>query len=346
MHIVHVIQGLGETAGTSVFSVELANQQVKEGHNVTIFYNTVANYSADPRVRIVRGKRLAELGFRPDIVHVHSLLSLFSVRSMRWCRKCGIRYVVSPHGSLMPRVFAKSRLKKTLFFELFLRHNLNAAHAIHCTGEGERNAIRELGIRARAFIAPLGVHMPSSGNRDNQGRGGGHTLLFLSRIGEEKGLKYLLRAWRRISHRDWRLVVAGPDWRGYRHELEMQIRTENITDVSFPGLVRGEEKDRLYRGADIFVLPSPMENFSMVVLDALAYGLPVICTQGTPWRCIAEKGCGWWVRPNSVDELEQAIRAAMGLPCGAWQRMSESARVLASEFSWTNIARIVGEEYC
>lgn len=93
---------------------------------------------------------------------------------------------------------------------MFLRKNLNTATGIHCTEDGEMEAVCELGIKSRTFIVPLGCDIPKL-HLDEKKE---NVILFLSRIGEEKGLLYLLDGWKVIDHNGWRLVLAGPDWEG------------------------------------------------------------------------------------------------------------------------------------
>ena len=241
----------------------------------------------------------------------------------------------------MPRVLRRGWIKKHVFYWLFLRKNLNAAEGIHCTGEGEVDAVRGLGIRARTFIVPLGCDIPSL----NAGEKKEDMILFLSRIGEEKGLTYLLDAWKTIEHKGWRIVLAGPDWEGFRGILEVKIRSEGIRDIEFFGPANAEQKDMLYRRARVFVLPSPMENFSMVILDALAYGLPVICTRGTPWKVIKDKGCGWWVNSNDSTALSNALKEAMSLSAKEIQIIRTKTLHIASEFSWHKHAQEMLDVY-
>ena len=61
------------------------------------------------------------------------------------------------------------------------------------------------------------------------------------------------------------------------------------------------------------MLPSPMENFSAVVLEALSYATPVICTTGTPWQAVEERRCGWRVEPDSAAALASALAAATSI---------------------------------
>lgn len=340
MKIVHVTRSLVANSGVSVFVSRMANAMAKAGQEVSVRYTWFPELPVDDAVDSCSFKSLGELSFRPDAVHIHGLWSLDMVRAMSWCRKRGIKYFVSPHGGLMPRVLRRGWLKKHLFYWMFLRSNLNASAGIHCTGEGEVHAVQALGIKARMFIVPLGCDIPDV----EFGRRKEKKVLFLSRLGEEKGLIYLLEAWNELRHDGWHLVLAGPDWEGYRRVLEKKIESEKILDVQLFGTADPMQRDALYRSAKLFVLPSPMENFSMVVLDALAYGLPVICTKGCPWKVIEESMCGWWIESNSCKALADALRGAMDKSENELISMGKRSRMVARLYSWGQLSKqLIGE---
>ena len=163
-------------------------------------------------------------------------------------------------------------------------------------------------------------------------------ILFLGRVAEEKGLDLFLSVWKEANHKGWAFLIAGPDWLDYQSKLEKRIKEDGITDVEFLGTADADKKDKLYRSASLFVLPSPNENFSIVVLDALAYGVPVICTKGTPWSCIAENASGWWVEPNSKEALREALEQALQKDSLTLEEMGLRGRVLAeSRYSWNSV---------
>ena len=137
-------------------------------------------------------------------------------------------------------------------------------------------------------------------------------------------------------------MLAGPDWEGYRKVLDEEVALLELSDeVLFPGTVVGNAKDELYSSADCFVLPSPMENFSAVVLEALAHGLPVIATKGTPWRELEECGCGWWI-DQGLEPLVEALRAALDETDEGRREMGKRGVALAqSRYSWDSISRQV-----
>ena len=92
------------------------------------------------------------------------------------------------------------------------------------------------------------------------------------------------------------------------------------------------------RAADLFVLSSLNENFGLTAAEALAAGIPVIATTGTPWSRLPVEGCGWWVEPEP-EALAAALAAAMALPRPALREMGMKGRAwMAREFSWHRAA--------
>ena len=337
--VVHVVKGLEANSGVAVFVSELAREQAAAGTDVAVLCDYRPELAPPPPVRLVVGRPFssADAG-RGDWVHVHALWSLFCLRALLFCRLRGIRYVVSPHGSLMPRVFSRGRIKKALVWRLLLRPLVRRAALIHCTSEAEADACRALGIDGPFVVAPLGVRLTERIDPPET-KGKGHVALFLGRLGEEKGLFTLMDAWERVRPAGWRLKLAGPDWDGFAEKLRR--RAAAFADsVEFVGEAGPEAKDRLYREADLFVLPSPMENFSAVVLEALAYATPVVCTTGTPWQAVEERRCGWRVEPDSAEALAAALAAATSISDAERAEMGARGRGLAAErFSWQSVER-------
>lgn len=114
------------------------------------------------------------------------------------------------------------------------------------------------------------------------------------------------------------------------------------TSVAFVGPVFGEDKNALYRSASLFILPSHSENFGIVVAEALAHGVPVMASTGTPWEQVVTERCGWWI---SIDEasLEACLRQALSQDPTTLRAMGENGRLwMRRDFSWESIAnRIV-----
>jgi glycosyltransferase involved in cell wall biosynthesis len=165
------------------------------------------------------------------------------------------------------------------------------------------------------------------------------TALFLGRICPVKGLPMLVQAWARARLAGWRLIIAGPDEAGHRREVEAAVAAAGLSEVvSFAGPAFGEAKTQLLRQADLLVLPSHSESFGMAVAEALAHQVPVLTTTAAPWPMLADRGCGWRVRP-AVEALADALRDAAACDAPTLRRMGEAGRALIeSDFGWARIA--------
>ncbi|MDR2233232.1 MAG: glycosyltransferase family 4 protein [Tannerella sp.] len=130
------------------------------------------------------------------------------------------------------------------------------------------------------------------------------TILFAGRLDYNKAYQILIKAFALIAskHHDWKIVFAG------NGEIAKAIRlaTENRISgqVEFKGWITGEEKDRIFRESAFLCLPSYAEGFSMTVLEAWAYCLPVVCTPVGGLKEIVKDGDNALVfEPGNVAEL-------------------------------------------
>ena len=107
-------------------------------------------------------------------------------------------------------------------------------------------------------------------------------ILFAGTLCKRKGFDTLLQAFARIAHKypDWKVILAGNP--KTENDAELMSTLPKSLDIEnqivFPGWVRGTDKDKLFNSASIFCLASRAEGFPMAVLDAWAYGVPVVCT--------------------------------------------------------------------
>jgi glycosyltransferase involved in cell wall biosynthesis len=151
-------------------------------------------------------------------------------------------------------------------------------------------------------------------------------ILFLGRLGERKGVPVLIAALGRLvgTDLDWRAVIAGDgDATPYRAEVE---RLGLATRVSFPGwLDEAQAHDRLARAA-LLVLPSEAEGLPMAVVEAFAWGVPVISTPVGSTPDILHDGVeGLMIPVGDVEALTKALERLIG-DAALRQKLGANAR--------------------
>jgi len=291
---------------------------------------------------VVRSSEAKTGNGHADCVHIHGIWSPCLARQMRKWKSQGIPMVVSPHGMLQPWARQHKRWKKALAWSLYQRQLLNAANVLHATSTFEAEEFRKLGLRARVAVIPWGITLPTRESfmpRNSVGNDAMRTALFVGRIYPVKGLLMLVRAWALVRPKNWRMRVVGPDEAGHRAEVEALVQKLNLSDVfEFSGELSGSAKQRAYAETDLFIAPSYTENFGMAIGEAMAHGLPVITTQGTPWNILREEGCGWWTA-ISADGIAAALKEATNRSGEELQAMGQRGFELVREkFTWQKTA--------
>lgn len=292
-----------------------------------------------------------------DVIHDHGVWLLNNRRVAAYSKSKRRPRIVSPRGMLEPWAMNHKKWKKKLAWWLYQRRDLQSAAALHATAESEAEQLRNLGFKQRIIVAANGVEVDGTSNierptsnvegqvgYDSLGARAGFikhqpTALFLSRIHPKKGLPVLVDAWSRVRPQGWRMRIVGPDEAGHRKEVEEMVAKAGLTETwIFEGSLDGEAKWDCYRNADLFILPTYSENFGIAVAEALACGVPVITTTGTPWEGLAERHCGWWVEPTA-SALETALKAAVNMRSEELRAMGgRGAAWMKSDFAWEGIA--------
>ncbi len=250
-------------------------------------------------------------GIRPDVVHLHGVWSGFLAAFAQTARRHGIPYIVAPHGMLEPWPLAVHVRRKSLALRTYQGWILRYAAAVHATSQAEAANLRRLGLtQSPIFVIPNAVDAPpeSESLAETQPRPADarKRLLFLSRIHPKKGLDLLLRAWAALRPVDWELAIVGHGDPAYVQEVKRLAASLKVANVAFHAHVDGEEREAMFAQSSAFILPTYSENFGNVVAEAMARGLPVITTTGTPWDVVAERKLGWYVPPN-LDGVQQAL---------------------------------------
>jgi len=329
----------------------LAEAQTAAGHQVAVLVcdpGSRTRVGTLNEVKVIKAGRLATAAsmplslsqpialarLQPDVAHIHSPYPLGEVANWLLGRA---RATVITHHSDVVRQQAWLRL-----YGPILRCVLRAADRIIATSPRYVETSPWLRpVQDKCVLVPMGVDparfTPPTNQRTNQ-----PTLLFTGRLRYYKGLTTLLQALPALPGVQLVVVGDGP----MREEWERLADTPGLRDrVTFAGEVPDEDLPGCYHAADIFVLPANAraEAFGIVLLEAMASGLPCITTEvgtGTSW-VVQDGVTGLVVPPRDPQALAGAIQSLLADPT---QRaaMGQAARARAEiEFTLERmIARV------
>ena len=287
-----------------------------------------------------------------DVVHIHAVFSHACLAAASACRRHKIPYVVRPLGTLDPWSLRQKAFKKQVMWRIGGQKMLQHAAAIHYTTRAEqRLAEKPLGL-TRGVVIPLGVNQQAYAKTANvaafRARHPGleeHPyVVVLGRLHPKKGLELLIDAFAKAAPEEWRLVVAGEGDPTYTGELKRTADQHAPGRVLFTGWVEGEQKVAALQGAALLALPSHQENFGLVVIEALACGVPVLVS---PYVNLADDvqavGAGWVV-PLEPAALAQGLAEALARS-DERERRGAAGRDLAAQFSWPSVAAQLAQLY-
>lgn len=247
---------------------------------------------------------------RYSAVLVHGIWQYQSRAAWRTLIRLGIPYFVYVHGALDPWFklrFPLKHLKKSIYWRLSEYHALRRAAGVFFTCEEERLLARQ-SFSTRGFkeaIVPYGLKDPDGRAQEQKCAFlsrfphlvGKRIVLFMSRLHRKKGLDLLITAFSKVAARDplLHLVIAGPDEEYLKQGLSSLARSCGAADqLTWTGMLKEDERWGAYSAAEVFALTSHSENFGMALVEALAYGVPVLTTKKVNiWREIESDKAGF-----------------------------------------------------
>ncbi len=156
-------------------------------------------------------------------------------------------------------------------------------------------------------------------------------ILAAGRLSREKGFDLLIRSWELLEERypDWTLLIVGEGKE--RQRLEGQVKEAGLKRLRFAGAVHSLED--CYVKASFFVLSSRSEGFGMVLVEAMHFGLPVVCYSCAPGprKIVVHGENGFLVKPGDVADFAQKMERLI-LDKELRRRMGESAAESVKRF--------------
>jgi glycosyltransferase involved in cell wall biosynthesis len=275
---------------------------------------------------------------RYDVVHVHLGRDLTTAPVPSLLRALKVPHVVQTHGMVAPTPQRAAHVVDTVL----TRPSLRGAGRVLALTERERDDLAEVTGAGTGTVEVL-----PNGVSSRLVAGGGRTdppeVLFLSRIQARKRPLAFVRAAQQLRADGVRarFTLVGPD--------EGELAAVRAAVASVPdeeGLVRYEGAvpmdgtlERMAR-ADVFVMPSVDEPFSMVLAEAMSQGLPVVCTASCGLApAIRDADAGVVVDDGDDHALAEAVRGLLDDPVRARACGENGRRLVEGTFSITAVAR-------
>ncbi len=276
------------------------------------------------RLALTSPRRIARLidGFRPEAVHIATEGPLGWL-ARRWCIGHGVPFTTSFHTRFPDYVAARTGLPPRLLWRWLARFHAPARHVLTATArlaaELHEHGIRSTRLWSRGVdLGQFNARIPPPPSYAGLRR---PIQLYVGRVAVEKNIAAFLV----INVPGTKVVVGnGP---------ELEALQKRYPEVVFLGALHGHDLAAAYAGADVFVFPSRTDTFGLVMIEALACGVPVAgFPVAGPLDVVGDDGCGtvegWHVRVGAVDaDLGEAIRLALTA------RRANCARY-AQSFSW------------
>jgi len=341
---------------TSIHTLNLGpafGEQIIPNRKDVIIYNSKCWVSKDSGIIVPLGfgANLKRNASSVTALHSHGIWLPINHSSAKFAQKSGVPHIISPRGMLETWALKYKAIKKKMAWYLYQKEDLMNATAFCASSIKEAESIRRLGFKQPIAVIPNGVDLQMFPKEINN-KCGSFNALFLSRLHPVKGVLDLIEAWRHFKesgytkNNRWRLKIAGPAEEGYKTKILDVINKGNLQkDIDLLGPVYGNEKQKLFSEADLFVFPTYSENFGNVVVEALAAGVPVITTKGAPWQELEEHNCGWWTEVG-VEGCYGALMVATAISEHERNEMGlRGKRLVEAKYSWPSVAGRMVEFY-
>jgi len=282
---------------------------------------------------------------RPHIAHIHTnSYTGFHARGLQVVasKLFGTKTILHVHGGDFEEFYSRSGVFGRWLIKGFLR----ASDRVIVLSEKWRSFFATIGVSGEKLaVMANSVFLPRAEEKAKEADP--VTVLFLSRFLRLKGIHELQEA---ILEKDelrslCRFVLAGPridDWRTVRARFD----DRGLEEIEMPGVLLGEERDRAYREAGIYILPSHSEGLPIGLLEAMSYGAACIATRvgGVP-DVIDHNRNGILVEPEDVDAIADAL-LLLARDHELRTRLAKSARETIEEgYQWLSGVEALGRLY-
>lgn len=270
---------------------------------------------------------------RYDVVHFHAEGPAF----MCWLPKLlGKRIVVTVHG------LDHQRAKWGRFASWYImqgeKNAVRFADEIIVLSAGVQQYFLDTYGRQTRFI-PNGVNRrperPAEQITQAWGLHKDDYFLYLGRLVPEKGISYLIEAFKQVKT-DKKLVIAGGSSDTDAYAAQLRREAEGDDRIVFTGFVEGRRKHELYSNAYVYTLPSDLEGMPLSLLEAMSYGNCCL-TSDIPECAEVLEDKGITFPKGNVSALTEALQALCDAPDRAAACKAVAADYICGKYNWDSV---------
>lgn len=277
-------------------------ESYKDGGKLTKLIKGICGYIHFAKVLLID---------KPDIVHIHSSFGPSFYRKMpfiymaTWAKKPIINHI---HGADFNEFYVNASDKK----KRQIKRVYNKCSVLIALSDEWKVRLSQIVPESKITIIENYSILHEDSLEQRLKRKCSNTVLFLGGLGKRKGCYDIPEIVREVKKQipDVKFILAGSGSEADEKAIRQLVDENGVAEnVVFPGWVRGDEKDRLLREADVFFLPSYNEGMPMSVLDAMGYGLPVVSTNvgGIP-KIVHDGVNGFCCEAGDVDTMANSIK--------------------------------------
>lgn len=283
-----------------------------------------------------------------DLIHVHSPFTMGRV-GLHYARKYKIPILFTYH-TMYDQYIHYVPVAQDLAKEVTIKYSNNFCN--HCNhiivpSSEVKDMLDNYQIRTPISVIPTGVPVERLKNGERNWLqenykipANNQVLLFVGRLTKEKNLEFLIQAFKKVKEvlPDTTLVLTaqGPLEADLK-ELAVKLELSLSTDVIFTGALPFESLVNVYHSADLFVFSSVTETQGLVLIEAMAAGLPVVAVRASGVNDMVDDGVNGILTDCDQDEFARAINLVMS-DDELYQKLHRNALKKAQSLSSTNMA--------
>lgn len=357
---------LSREGGIEIVVKELCTRMVRDGYQVTCYnrsghhvsgaeYDQETEYAGicQKSVPTIEKKGFAAVSSsafaalysavgKYDVVHIHAEGPAF----FAWLPKLfGKKVIVTIHGLDWQREKWKSGFASR-FIRWGEKNAVRYADEIIVLSRGVQDYFEKVYGRKTRFI-PNGVNRPEIRETalitEKYGLSKDSYVLFLGRLVPEKGIRYLIEAFRQVKT-DKKLVIAGGSSDTDAFTKELKELAGDDDRILFTGFVQGQMWEELYSNAYLYTLPSDLEGMPLSLLEAMSYGNCCLvsdipeCTEVVEDKALIFK-------KSDVNDLKQKLQEACRKPEKVMELKKQAADFICGKYNWDDVVEKTVELY-